>query len=206
LTWRRPGVDLAVGCTYKYGNGGPGAPAFLYVRRDLQARLNNPISGWMGQQDPFDFALTYQPEPGLRRFLTGTPPILSLAAVEPGLEILLEAGMERIRAKSVAQSEFAIGLWQEWLEPLGFRLNSPRSAEWRGSHLSLGHDEGLRINKALIGQMKVLPDFRYPDNIRLGFAPLYNSFMDVHLGLARLRAVVEQRLFEHYDAERPVVT
>jgi kynureninase len=200
------GADLAVGCTYKYVNGGPGAPAFLYVRREWQSRLQNPVSGWMGQKNPFDFALDYQPEPGLRRFLTGTPPILSLAAVEPGVDLLLEAGMDRLRAKSVAQSEYAIALWRAWLEPLGFRLNSPRNPEWRGSHLSLGHDEGLRIARALIADMKVLPDFRYPDNIRFGIAPLYNSYADIYHAFARLRRVVAEELYQKYPHERPVVT
>ena len=113
------GVDLAIGCTYKYLNGGPGAPAFLYVRRDLQERLGNPLSGWWGQRRPFDFGLEYQPAAGLRHFLTGTLPIVSLALIEPGVDLLLEAGMEALRAKSVAQTEYLIDLWQAVLAPLG---------------------------------------------------------------------------------------
>ena len=199
-------ADLAVGCTYKYLNGGPGAPAFLYVRRDLQHRLANPISGWIGRRDPFDFALDYAPAPGIGRFLTGTPPILSLSAVEPGVELLLEAGMERLRERSVRLSEYLIARWQERLEALGFRLNSPRDPARRGSHVSLGHAEGLRINLALIHNQKVLPDFRRPDNIRLGIAPLYNSFADIHTGVERLRAVVVDHLYERYDAAGLTVT
>jgi kynureninase len=199
-------ADLAVGCTYKYLNGGPGAPAFLFVRRDLQNELANPISGWIGRRDPFDFAPDYAPVPGIGRFLTGTPPILSLSAVEPGVELLLEAGIERLRERSLRLSEYLIARWQERLAPLGFRLNSPRDPARRGSHVSLGHAEGLRVNLALIHDQKVLPDFRRPDNIRLGIAPLYNSFADLHTAVERLRAVVAERLYEHYDAAGLTVT
>ena len=110
---RGGGADLAVGCTYKYVNGGPGAPAFLYVRRDLQESLANPVWGWFGRRDQFDMAPDYRPAPGIQRFLVGTPPILSLLAVEPGVDLLLEAGMDRIRAKSVAQTEYLVRLWEQ---------------------------------------------------------------------------------------------
>lgn len=199
-------ADLAVGCTYKYLNGGPGSPAFLYVRRDLQAGLDNPISGWIGRKDPFDFALDYAPAGGIHRFLTGTPPILSLSAVEPGIDLLLEAGMDRVRERSVRLSEYLLALCDEFLVPLGFRINSPRDPGWRGSHISLGHDEGLRIDLALIRDMKVLPDFRRPDNIRLGIAPLYNSFADLHAAVERVRIVVGDRLYERHDASHLMVT
>ena len=200
------GVDLAIGCTYKYLNGGPGAPAFLYVRRDLQERLGNPLSGWWGQRRPFDFGLEYQPAAGLRHFLTGTLPIVSLALIEPGVDLLLEAGMEALRAKSVAQTEYLIDLWQAVLAPLGFTLNSPRDASRRGSHVSLGHVEGMRIDLALINDMQVLPDFRSPDNIRLGIAPIYTSFVDIHSAVMRLREIVVDRLYEKYPSEPPEVT
>jgi len=199
-------ADLAVGCTYKYLNGGPGAPAFLYVRHDLQDALANPISGWLGRADPFDFALDYAPAAGIRRFLTGTPPILSLAAVEPGIDLLLEAGMARLRERSVRLSEYLIARWEERLEPLGFRLNSPRDPARRGSHVSLGHDDGLRINLALIHEAQVLPDFRRPDNIRLGIAPLYNTFAELYTTVERLRAVVVEGLYRRYDAAGLAVT
>lgn len=192
-------ADLAVGCTYKYLNGGPGAPAFLYVRRDLQEQLANPIRGWIGRRDPFAFALDYAPAAGLQRFLTGTPPMLSLSAVEPGVDLLLEAGMERLRERSVRLSEYLLALYDDRLAPIGFRLNSPRDPARRGSHVSLGHDEGLRINLALIRDMKVLPDFRRPDNIRLGIAPLYNTFAELHGAIERLRRVVLDRLYERHD-------
>jgi kynureninase len=200
------GADLAVGCTYKYLNGGPGAPAFLYVARDLQDSLRNPIAGWFSQAAPFDFGLAYQPAAGLRRMLTGTPPVLSLAAIEPGIDLLLAAGMDRLRAKSVHQSEYLIALVDAVLQSLGFQLNSPRDAACRGSHISIGHPEGWRINRALIEQMQVLPDFRAPDNIRLGITPLYTTFDDIRQAVQRLRTVVAARLYEQYPAERPAVT
>jgi kynureninase len=200
------GADLAVGCTYKYLNGGPGAPAFLYVRRDLQEQLLNPIWGWFGQRGQFDMALKYEPAPGLTRFLVGTPPMLSLAAIEPAVDLMLEAGIERLRAKSVAQTEFLIALWAAELKPLGVTLNSPRQAARRGSHVSLGHPEALRIDRALIEEMNVIPDFRYPDNLRLGVAPLYTRFVDIYEGLARLKQVLVERRYEKYPAQRPEVT
>lgn len=199
-------ADLAVGCTYKYLNGGPGSPAFLYVRRDLQGRLDNPITGWMGQQHMFDFGLTYERDPGLRHFLTGTPSVLSTATIEPGIDLLLEAGMGRLRAKSVQQTEYLIYLYEQWLQPLGFRLNSPRDANWRGSHVSLGHTDGWRIDQALIHDMQVIPDFRHPDNIRLGIAPLYTSYHDIYEAMRRLRLVMERRLYEKYDEGSTAVT
>lgn len=199
-------VDLAVGCTYKYLNGGPGAPAFLYIRRDLQERLLNPITGWMGRDALFGFELDYRPAAGLRRFLTGTPPVIALSLIEPGVDLLLEAGMERLREKSVQQSEYLIALWQQMLAPLGFTLNSPRAADQRGSHVSLGHPDGLRIDLALINDMRVLPDFRAPDNIRLGIAPIYTSFRDIHTAVLRLHEIVTSGLHEKYADSTPLVT
>ncbi|MBM4422349.1 MAG: kynureninase [Chloroflexi bacterium] len=199
-------IDLAVGCTYKYLNGGPGSPAFLFVRRDLQDGLRSPIWGWFGQKAQFEMGLDYNPAPGINRFLAGTPTMLSLAAIEPGVELLLEAGMDRLRAKSVAQTEYLIALWEAMLEPLGVDLHSPRDPAQRGSHVSLGHPEGLRIDLALIEEMNVIPDFRYPDNIRLGVAPLYTTFADIHEAVARIRRVIEERLYEKYSAHRPEVT
>jgi kynureninase len=199
-------VDLAIGCTYKYLNGGPGAPAFLYIRRDLQERLRNPISGWMGQKDLFRLELAYQAAGGLRGFLTGTPPVLSLALIEPGVDLLLEAGLANLRAKSERQSEYLIALWETVLAPLGFTLNSPRNVQQRGSHISLGHAEGLRIDLTLLNDMGVLPDFRAPDNIRLGIAPLYTSFRDIHSTVMRLQQIVTEKLYEKYPNELPIVT
>src|SRR6266567_239385 len=199
-------ADLAIGCTYKYLNGGPGAPAFLYVRRDLQDVLRNPIAGWMGQRDLFNFELEYRPTTGLRHFLTGTFPVVSLSLIESGVDLLLEAGLHNLRAKSQRQSEYLINLWEEFLKPLGFTLNTPREADRRGSHVSLGHTECLRIDQALIHEMNVLPDFRPPDTIRLGIAPIYTSFRDIHSAVMCMQKVVTNHLYEKYPRQAPVVT
>lgn len=200
------GADLAVGCCYKYLNGGPGAPAFIYVRRELQERLINPIAGWMGQRDLFAFELTYRRAPGIRGFLSGTPSVVSLSLIEPGVDLLLEAGMARLRAKSERQSEYLIGLWEQLLAPLGFTLNSPREARWRGSHISLGHPQALGIDLALIRELGVLPDFRAPDNLRLGIAPIYTSYTDIHTAVLRLARSVTEGRYTKYMAEAPTVT
>ncbi len=200
------GADLAVGCTYKYLCAGPGAPAFLYVRRDLQEELQNPLSGWMGQDRPFDFDLQYTAAPGLRRFLTGTPAILALAGIETGVDLLLEAGMERLRAKAMQQTEYLAELWRTYLEPLGFAWKSPERPEQRGNHVTFGHPEGLRISRALQAEMKVIPDFRRPDNLRYAVAPLYTTYEELYEAVTRLCRVVTERLYEHYPTEAPVVT
>lgn len=202
----RAHTDLAIGCTYKYLNGGPGAPAFLYVRHDLQALLTNPIQGWMGQANMFNFGLDYERASGLPHFLTGTPPMLSILAIEPGVDLLLAAGMARIRAKSVQQTDYFIALWEQDLAPLGFTLNSPRDSQWRGSHISLGHPEAWRIDQALIHEMKVLPDFRMPDNIRFGVTPLYTSFEDIYQAVRRMKQVVTEQLYLNYSQENRKVT
>jgi kynureninase len=200
------GVDLAVGCTYKYLSGGPGAPAFLYVRRDLQEEARSPIWGWFGQRSPFAFDLEYAPAEGVARFLAGTPPVLSLLAMESALDLLLEAGIERIRRKSVRLTSYLVYLVDTTLTPLGFALGSPRNPARRGSHVSVRHPEGYRINRALIEEMGVLPDFREPDNIRLGLAPLYTSFTEVWEAVDRIRRVVEEGRHLRYPAERLLVT
>jgi kynureninase len=151
-------------------------------------------------------ASDYSPAPGILRFLAGTPPILSLLAVEPGVDLLLEAGIDRVRAKSVTQTDYLVRLWERELRPLGFALNSPRDSAQRGSHISLGHPEALRIDRALIDEMAVLPDFRYPDNLRLGIAPLYTSFADLHEAVSRIARVVRDRRYERYPTERPTIT
>lgn len=206
LNLREHGVDLAVGCTYKYLNGGPGAPAFLYVRRELQEQLRSPIWGWFGQQNQFDMELSYTPANGINRFLAGTPSIIALAPLEASLQIICNAGIDRIREKSVRQTEFLVALWEQYLQEYGVTLNSPRDPAQRGSHISLGHPEALRISRALIERKHVIPDFRYPDNLRLGIAPLYTSYIDIFTGVKRLRDVLEHRIYEEFPHEKPAVT
>ena len=199
-------ADFAIGCTYKYLNGGPGAPAFLYVNKRIQNEVTSPIWGWWGQSNPFEFDLEYQPAPGIQRFLIGTAPMLSTLAMEEALTPLLEAGMDALRAKSILMTDYASFLTDELLAPVGFSLGSPRDSARRGSHISIRHEEGYRINRAMIEEMNVIPDFRAPDNIRLGFAPLYLSFADIWEGFDRIRKVVEERLYEKYPKQKLTVT
>ena len=198
--------DLAIGCTYKYLNGGPGAPAFLYVNKRIQNEVTSPIWGWWGQKDPFEFGLNYQPAPGVQRFLAGTAPMLSTLAMEEALTPLLEAGMEALRAKSILMTDYASYLMDNVLAPLGFSLGSPRDSSRRGSHISIRHEEGYRINRAMIEDMNVIPDFRAPDNIRLGFAPLYISFTEIWEGFDRIKRVIEEKQYEKYPQHRLTVT
>lgn len=203
------GADMAVGCTYKYLNGGPGAPAFLYVRKDLQEKLKNPIWAWFSHDKPFDFTQDYEAKNDIQRFAAGTPSVLSLAAIEAGLDVMIEAGMQNLREKSIAQSSFLIELVQNLLEPLGFTIASPLNANERGSHISIQHQEGYRINRAMIepvdGSPSIIPDFRPPNNIRLGIAPLYNTFEEIFLTVIRIKNIVETKEFERFGDEKLTV-
>lgn len=179
------GTDLAVGCTYKYLNGGPGSPAFLYVRTDLQGELHNPIPAWFGHADMFSFSLDYRPAPGIDRFATGTPPMIQVAAVEAAARVVAKVGMPAIRAKSVALTEAMISLADERLAPLGFEVVTPRDPARRGSHVALRHDDAFRISQAMIAR-DVVPDFRAPDVIRLGLSPLTTRFTDLETATRRI--------------------
>lgn len=184
-------VDLAVGCTYKYVNAGPGAPAFLYVNRARQAELRQPIWGWFGQREQFEMGPAYDPEPGVAQFLVGTSPVLGLAAVDEGVKLLAEAGIDRLREKGVALTSFLIDLYEAWLAERGFRLGSPSDAETRGSHVALRHPEARKLCAALIDR-GVIPDFRTPDRIRFGPAPISTRFVDVWDAMDCLRSLAAQ--------------
>jgi kynureninase len=200
------GVELAVGCTYKYLNAGPGAPAFLYVREELQEDLQNPIQGWFGQRRQFAMGRSYDPEPGIRRFMAGTPPILDLTAVRVGVELVADAGVASLRKKAVALTDLIVELHDDWLAPLGFELASPRDPERRGAHVSLRHEEAWPISRAMIERAQVIPDFRGPDSIRLGVPPLYTRVVDVWDALDRLRGLVERGEHREVDASPQRVT
>ena len=187
--WR---VDLAVGCTYKYLNGGPGSPAFGYLRVDLQDRLRQPIQGWMGAVEPFAMAEHYTPSDGIRRFLSGTPSIMGMLAMQDMLALIEQAGLEAIRAKSVALTEFAIEVSDRLLGPLGVEVGSPRDPAVRGSHITLEHPE-FRVATARLWELGVIPDFRPPDGLRIGLSPLSTSFDEVHRGLLAVREVLWQQ-------------
>jgi kynureninase len=179
------GVDLAVGCTYKYLNGGPGAPAWLYIRADLQGELHNPIQGWFGQADQFEMGQGFRPRPGIAGWLTGTPGILGLAAAEEGIRLSAEAGIANIRAKGIALTEYAIALHDARLAPLGFELGSPREAVRRGAHVSIRRADARELTRRMIAA-GIIPDFRAPDSIRLGLSPLTTTFDEVHRAIDRI--------------------
>jgi kynureninase len=200
------GADLAVGCTYKYVNSGPGGPAFLYVRHELVNALVQPIHGWFGQADQFAMGPGYEPVAGIGRFLTGTPNVLGTVAVQEGARLLAAAGIEALRAKSVALTEYLVALSDAWLAPLGFTIASPRDSVRRGSHVSLRHPDAFRICRAYIEQAGVVPDFRAPDRLRLGLAPIYTRYQDVYEAMRRLRDLVEAGAHTGYDATPTRVT
>lgn len=204
------GADMAVGCTYKYLNGGPGAPAFLYIRKDLQQKLANPIWAWFSHSKPFAFDPVYHQGQGIQRFATSTPSILSLAAIEPGLDLILEAGMENLRKKSINQGRFLLGMIKKFLVPIGFSIASPLEENTRGSHISIRHPEGYRINRAMIepddNSVSIIPDFRPPDNIRLGIAPLYNSYADLYTCVERMHKIVVTGKYKKYSKTKLTVT
>ncbi|MFF3324043.1 kynureninase [Streptomyces sp. NPDC002889] len=189
------GAELAVGCTYKYLNGGPGSPAYLYVRRELQAELRQPVWGWFGQREQFQMGPDYDPVPGIERFLVSTPPLLSLAAIDPALTLVEQAGVARIRAKGLLLGRLADDLTNVWLTPLGFRSASPRPPEQRGSHLSLHHPDAWQICQTLAAEAKVVCDYRVPDRLRIGPSPLYTRFTEVWDAMARLREVAARRTY-----------
>jgi kynureninase len=195
--------ELAVGCTYKYLNGGPGAPAFLYVRKDLQHDLSSPIQGWFGQRDQFAMGPRYEPAAGVERFLAGTPPILNLVAVQAGVELTAEAGMPAIAAKTQALTDLFIELHGAWLADLGFELATPRN---RGGHVSLAHPQGWQVCRALIERANVVPDFREPDIVRFGFPALYTRFEDVYETAKRTKDLVALGAHKEMDPQRTRVT
>jgi kynureninase len=182
-------ADLAVGCTYKYVSGGPGAPAFLYVRNELQQALRNPIQGWFGQHDMFAMGPAYDPAPGIRSWLAGTPGILALACVEEGARLCAQAGIASIREKSTALTEFGVSLLDEHLTSLGCALGSPRDPARRGSHISIRHPRAIELVAQLM-ERGVVTDFREPDSIRFGMPPLATSFSDVARGVLALEELL----------------
>jgi kynureninase len=199
------GADLAIGCTYKYVNAGPGAPAFLYVRSGLQERLRQPVWGWFGQRAQFAMGPGYDPAPGIDAFLTGTPQIIGTVAVQEGVRLLAEAGIERLRAKGVALTGYLIRLADEWLAPLGFTLASPRDDARRGAHVTLRHPDAWPISQALI-RAGVIGDYRTPERLRLGPTPITTRFTDVWDALDRLRQIASDKSYADVQAELSRVT
>jgi kynureninase len=184
------GFDLAVGCTYKYLNGGPGSPAFAYVAERHQGSLAQPIQGWMGTADVFTMGPQYRPAAGMRRFLSGTPPILGMLAMQDTVAMIEEAGIDAIRAKSVALTEFAVRLSDDLLAPLGVTVASPRETAFRGGHVTLSHPS-MRAVTARLWEQDVIPDYRDPGGLRIGLSPLSTSFGETLAGLRAVARAVE---------------
>ena len=181
------GVDFAAGCTYKYLNGGPGSPAFAYVNQCHLASLNQPIWGWMGRKDAFEMAAGYEPAAGIRGFLSGTPAIFGMLAMRGTLDLIEEATMAALRAKSVQLTTFAIEIFDAWLAPLGVELSTPRNPGERGSHITLDHPAFAKEDVAGLWDEDVIPDFRAPHGIRVGLSPLSTGFGEVLHGMAAIR-------------------
>ncbi len=190
LHLNRDGAELAVGCGYKYLNGGPGAPAFLYVAEHLQEQLGSPLRGWMGHSAPFAFTDDYVPAPGIARFLAGTPPILSLAALETGVESFEGADMDSVWAKSIALFDLFAQLVEERCAGFGLECISPREPERRGSHISFRHPNAFEVCQALIAA-GVIGDFRSPDVVRFGLTPLYLGYQDIWQAVDRLHRILQ---------------
>lgn len=180
------GVDLAVGCTYKYLNGGPGSPAFAYVNARHHGVLRQPIQGWMGAGDVFAMGSAYAPADGIRQFISGTPPVLGMLAMQGMLDEIEAATIEGVREKSKSLTDFAVRAFDEELAALDVRLLSPRDAEYRGGHVTIGHPEFAKVTKTLWSD-GVIPDFRFPDGIRLGLSPLSTSHVEVLSGVLAVR-------------------
>ena len=190
------GVELAVGCTYKYGNSGPGAPAWLYVSTSMQKELRVPIQGWFAQRDQFAMGPEFQREDSIRGFQIASPSLMGLRCIKSAFAMIEEAGIENIENKAARGTEMMIELFDEWLAPLGFTLNTPRDPKQRGGHISLVHPEAEKIAIALRQYANVTPDYRVPNSIRVAISPLATSYTEVFDGFQRLRDLVSTRQYE----------
>ncbi len=194
------GVDLAVGCTYKYGNSGPGSPAWLYVRKELQTEFLAPIQGWFANDKQFVMGPFFEPAEHIRRFQIASPSIIGIRGVQASYEMIEEAGMSAISQKAAVGTELILALYDAWLEPLGFTLLTPRDHNQRGGHITVGHPEAKRIAAAMRAFANTIPDYRVPDSIRLAIAPLPTSYTEIWDGISRMRdLVVSKRYLEIED-------
>ncbi|MGA1620303.1 MAG: kynureninase [Aquiluna sp.] len=200
------GVDLAVGCTYKYGNSGPGSPAWLYVRKELQPELRVPIQGWFAQEKQFEMGAFFEPSDEIRRFQIASPSIIGIRGVEVAFEMIREAGIANIEAKAALGTQLMIALSEQWLAELGFTLATPEEPSKRGGHIILKHKDAKQIALALRKLKKVIPDYREPEAIRLAISPLPTSFEEVFEGFQRLRDLVASGDYKQVSMEGNRVT
>ena len=206
MDFDKNGVDLAVGCTYKYGNSGPGAPAWLYVRRERQAEFQVPIQGWFAQRDQFEMGPYFDRSDEMRGFQIASPSIIGLRAINTAFEMIQRAGIGAIEAKARTGTEMMVELFDQLLAPLGFELNTPRAAAERGGHLSLWHEEAKRISVALRKYQKVIPDYRVPNQIRVAISPLATSYLELFEGFERIARSVRSREYEQVEISGNRVT
>jgi kynureninase len=203
-------TKAAIGCTYKFLNSGPGSPSFLYVSKDILNHLQNPIKGWFGHSKPFDFETKYKPADNINKFNAGTPSVLSLIPVNTGLDLVLEAGITNIRNKSIELGEYLIKIINIELNKFDVKITSPIESKSRGSHITIQHNEAWKICKLLIkgdkNRKRIIPDFRPENNIRLGFSPLYVSFIDLYETVIAIKDILENKEYLKIDNSKPEVT
>jgi kynureninase len=199
-------VELAVGCTYKYGNSGPGSPAWLFVAKDLQLELRTPIQGWFAQEKQFEMGPFFEPAETIRRFQIASPSIIGIRGVEVAFEMIGRAGIAEIAHKAAKGTELMIALYKAWLAPLGFGLGTPSDPAKRGGHIILTHPDAKQIAFALRKLKNVIPDYREPNSIRLAISPLPTSYTEVYEGFARLRDLVQSGDYKTVDLSGNRVT
>ena len=200
------GVDLAVGCTYKYGNSGPGSPAWLYVNKKIQKELQVPILGWFGNEDQFGMGPDFEKAEGIRGFQIASPSIIGIRGVQVAFAMIEEAGIDVIASKAAIGTQMMIDLFDEWLAPLGYTLLTSRNPKERGGHISIGHPDAARICVALRKFANVIPDYRTPNAIRLAIAPLPTSYVEVWDGFQRIRDLTQTRQYEKVEGSDSRVT
>ncbi len=206
LDFDKNGVDLAIGCTYKYGNSGPGSPGWLFVRKELQTQLRVPIQGWFAQEKQFEMGPFFEPANTIRRFQIASPSIIGIRGVEVSFEMIQRAGIEKIEQKAATGTQLMIELFDAWLKPLGFELGTPRDWEKRGGHVILIHQDAKQIALALRKLSNVIPDYREPNAIRLAISPLPTSYCEVWDGFERLRKLVESGEYKKVSMDGNRVT
>jgi kynureninase len=200
------GVDLAVGCTYKYGNSGPGSPAWLYVNKRIQGELQVPIQGWFANEDQFGMGPHFEKAAGIRGFQIASPSIIGIRSVQIAFAMIDEVGIDAIASKAAIGTQMMIDLYDEWLAPLGYTLLTSRNPKERGGHISIGHPDAAKICVALRKLANVIPDYRTPDTIRLAIAPLPTSYVEVWDGFQRIRDLTESRQYEQIEGSDSRVT
>lgn len=199
MQFDRNGIDLAVGCTYKYGNSGPGAPAWLYVRKEFQAELKMPIQGWFAQRDQFLMGSKFEQIDGMRGFQIASPSIIGLLCIDEGFSMIESASIAAINQKASTGTDMMIKLYEQWLVDLGYELVTPRDAKQRGGHISIYHPDAAKIARGLRDEVNVIPDYRVPNCIRLAISPLATSYAEVFEGFERIRDYTKSEKYKAID-------